>query len=283
MNINKITGAALIILSSMAYGAMPVMVRLAYADGASTFTVLFLRFSIAAVFMLGIMAASRTAFPRGKMLLALVLLGTIGYVAQSLSYYLALSMASASLIALLLYLFPILVTAVSTLVFHEPLTRVKVVALVIALSGAALTIGPAGSGSWLGIGMGLVNAVAYGVYILVSSRLLRSIPPLPASAVIILSAGVVYTGMAAAQGFRFPAHLSGWAAIIGLATVSTVLAIGLFLAGLQRIGPTTAAILGVVEPATAVLLAVLVLGESLSAGQVAGGALILSAVVLSAR
>lgn len=69
----------------------------------------------------------------------------------------------------------------------------------------------------------------------------------------------------------------GW--LTGIAVVSTVGAISLFFAGLQRVGPTTASILSTAEPVTTVLLAFLVFGESLGPVQLAGGALVLLAVL----
>jgi drug/metabolite transporter (DMT)-like permease len=66
--------------------------------------------------------------------------------------------------------------------------------------------------------------------------------------------------------------------------VSTVGAISLFFAGLRRAGPTKASILATVEPLVTVLLAFLVFGERLGAVQIAGGTLVLGAVlVLQAR
>ena len=73
----------------------------------------------------------------------------------------------------------------------------------------------------------------------------------------------------------------GWLAAI--AVVSTVGAVSLFFAGLKRVGPTTASILSTAEPVTTVVLAFLAFGESLGPVQLAGGALVLGAVlVLSA-
>ena len=62
--------------------------------------------------------------------------------------------------------------------------------------------------------------------------------------------------------------------------VSTVAAIGLFFAGLRLAGPTTASILATVEPLVTVLLAFLVFGETLGPVQIAGGVLVLSAVLV---
>ncbi len=71
--------------------------------------------------------------------------------------------------------------------------------------------------------------------------------------------------------------------MLGLALVATVVAVVAFFAGLERIGPTETSSLSTVEPAVTVVLAAAVLGETVSALQVAGGALILAAVVLLAR
>jgi multidrug transporter EmrE-like cation transporter len=72
---------------------------------------------------------------------------------------------------------------------------------------------------------------------------------------------------------------AGWGWIACLAAVSTVAAISLFFAGLRRAGPTTASILSTVEPLTTVVLAFLVFGETLTALQWGGAALVLAAVV----
>lgn len=279
----KIWGALLVILSSVAYGAMPALARLAYADGMTPLTLLFLRFTSAAVLMAVILLVTRTPLPRGKLLLQVAALGAFGYVAQSLSYFTAITLASASLVALLMYLFPIIVTAVSVLVFHEPLTRANWAALGIALVGTVLTIGPGGSGKPLGIVLGVVNAVVYATYILVSSRLLKKVAALPATAVIISAAALVYSGLGAVEGFHFPASTIGWAAALALGIFSTVMAIGLFLAGLERIGPTATSTLAVIEPATVVVLSVLVMNESVAPARWIGGALILAAAVITAR
>ena len=70
----------------------------------------------------------------------------------------------------------------------------------------------------------------------------------------------------------------GWLAAI--AVISTVAAIGLFFAGLRRVGSTTASIVSTAEPLTTVLLASVVLGESLNTVQLLGGALVLAGVVV---
>lgn len=262
---------------------MAVFARAAYAAGVDPVTLLFLRFAISAAVMLLLMRLRRSAFPRGGALLGLIAMGAVGYVGQSLCYFTALTLASAGLVALLLYLYPGLVAVLSALLLGERIGRVKAAALGLALVGAALTIGRGGGGQLLGIVLGLAAALIYSLYILAGSRLMRQAPPLAASAVVITSAGVVYSGIVALRGLHLPATPAGWAAILALALISTVVAIVTFLAGLERVGPTNASILSIVEPAVTVGLAALVLGEAITVGRVAGGALILVAVIVLAR
>ena len=144
-------GPLLIVISAISFGTLPIFARLAYAAGATPTTVLLLRFVLAALMMVCVMIVRRIPFPRRHVLLGLVLMGAVGYVGQSLSYFTALTLASAGLVALLLYLYPAIVTLLSALILKERLTPLKLGAVLLALVGTALTIGPTGSGRTLGI------------------------------------------------------------------------------------------------------------------------------------
>ena len=95
-----------------------------------------------------------------------------------------------------------------------------------------------------------------------------------------LSAAAVYAGIVAVRGPIFPQASYGWITIVAIALVSTVLPIVTFFAGLERLGPTRASTLSTFEPIMSVVLATLVLGETISQLQVLGGALILAAVII---
>lgn len=276
-------GILFILLSAASFGAMPIFARFAYRSGVDTFTLLGLRFAMATVVMAGWMAARRVPWPRGRTLLGLIAMGALGYVGQSFCYFSALQHAPAGLVALLLYLYPALVAALAVLILKERLTRRKTVALCLALGGAVLTIGVSRGGTPTGIAFGVCAAVIYAVYIIAGTRLLQTAPAIPASTVIIASTGLVYLGLTALRGPQWPATPAGWAAVAGVAIFGTVIAIVAFFAGVERIGPTSAATLSAFEPVVSVVLAGLVLGERLAPLSLVGGALILSAVVLLAR
>jgi drug/metabolite transporter (DMT)-like permease len=277
----RLSGVLLVALSATCFAAMPVFARAMYADGGDPSTLLLLRFVLAAGVLL-LLAVRRPSRPTGATLVGLVLLGAL-YVCQSLAYFTALTMTAASLLGLLLYVYPVVVALFASLLFHIPLTRARIASLAVALAGAALTIGPVGDGNWLGIGLGMASALIYAGYILIATRLTRSVDPVWSSAIITASAASIFGALALARGVALPLSSTGWAAVGAIALVSTVVAILTFLAGLRRIGPTDAATLSTLEPAMTALLAVMLLGESLAPVQIVGGALIVSAALIVAR
>ena len=279
----RTTGVVLVAISAASFGAMAIFARLAYDGGADVTAVLFLRFVIAAPCMAVLLAVRRVPWPRGRVLAGLAAMGAVGYVGQSLSYFTALTLASASLVALLLYAYPAIVTVLSVAVLGTRLTPVRTAALAAALVGTALTIGPELSGEPLGVALGACAAVIYSVYILVGSRLTPRTGALPASAVVMTAAAVVYAVVVAVQRPSFPSTAGSWAAVVAIATVSTVVAITTFFAGMARLGAADASTLSTLEPVVTVALASVVLDERLAAAQLVGGALILAAVVVLAR
>ncbi len=275
-------GFVLILISAASFGAMPIFARFAYASGVDTITLLFVRFTMATALLAAVMATRRIPPPRGKALLSLVAMGAVGYVGQAMCYFTALTLASAGLVALLLYLYPALVAAMSAVVLKERLPARTLAALAMALAGAAMTVGFGGGGTVAGAAFAIGAAVIYSVYIIAGTGLMRVVSPLPASAVIMASAGVVYGALVAARGPRWPASVGGFVAISAVAVV-TVVATVTFFAGLERVGPTNASLLSTFEPVVSVGLAALVLGERLAPLSLAGGALILAAAMLVAH
>jgi drug/metabolite transporter (DMT)-like permease len=129
--------------------------------------------------------------------------------------------------------------------------------------------------------MGFSAALAYTVYILVGDRVVAGVQPLALSALVCAGAAATFLGASAFRGGPDVAlSLEGYGLIAGIALVSTVGAILTFFAGLARVGPSAAAILSVFEPVVTVALAAAVFGELLAGVQLAGGALVLAAVVL---
>lgn len=276
-------GIALIVASAASFGAMAIFARAAYDSGAEPVGVLAPRFAVAAAVLVALARLRRTPWPRGRRLAGLLAAGGVGYTLQAITFFTALEHASAGLVALLLYLYPAIVTVLSVLVLGERMTRVRAAGVALALGGTALTIGPVGGGSAFGIVLGVAAACIYSVYILVNTRLTAGVDAIAAAAVVCTGAAASCLAIAALTGPGYAGTTRGWLAVAAIAVVCTVVAITTFFAGLRRVGATDAAALSTFEPVVTVALAAVVLGERVSPGQLLGGGVILAAVVLLSR
>jgi drug/metabolite transporter (DMT)-like permease len=278
----RFVGFLLVILSAAGFGTLAVSGRYAYGEGLDALTILFFRFSLSAAVMAALFAARRESLPRGSVLVRLLGMGAFGYVGQAFCYLTALKYASAGLVALLLYLYPVFVAALSAVVLKEQVKRVKMLALGLALAGTTLTVGP-GGGQWPGILLGISAALIYSVYIIVGTGVVKEVSAVQSSTVIFASAGVMSALLMLLNGPQMPGTPTGWAAIVCIVVLATVVPVGSFLAGLKRVGPIPAAMLSTLEPVVTVVLAAILLQETLKPMTLIGGMLILLAVLLLAR
>jgi drug/metabolite transporter (DMT)-like permease len=285
-------GSLLCLASAVAFGAMGIFGKLAYDEGATVGTLLAVRFVLAASLFWALAVATGAArqlraVPRRDVGIALAL-GAVGYSAQAGAYFAALQRLDASLLSLLLYTFPAMVTIAAIVLGREQASRRTAGALVLASGGLFLVLAGAGAGALDPIGtlLGITAAIVYTTYILTSAGVAERVGPLLLSALVCTGAATTLTLATAVQGDLHVARVSpaGLVWLAGIAVVSTVGAVSLFFAGLKRVGPTTASILSTAEPVTTVVLAFLAFGESLGPVQLFGGTLVIGAVfVLSAR
>jgi len=280
-------GTLLCLASAAAFGAMGIFGKLAYDEGATVGTLLATRFLLAAaMFWLVVACSGRArgvrALPRRDVGIALAL-GAVCYSAQAGGYFAALQRLDASLLSLLVYTFPAIVTVTAIALGRERANRRTALALALASTGLILVMAGAAAGALdpLGAALGLAVAVVFSGYILASEGIAGRVGPLALSTLVCTGAATTLTLGGIAAGDLEPGRVSpagfGWLA--GLAVVSTVGAVGLFFAGLPRVGPTAASILSALEPVVTVALAFVVFGESLGSVQLAGGALVLLAVL----
>ncbi len=279
----RLVGVLCIAASAAGFGAMPIFAKLAYAEGVDLPSMLFLRFALAGMALALVMQLRAIPWPRGGNLLALVAMGGVGYLGQSFCYFAALQHATAGLTALLLYLYPAIVTVLSAFLARRRLSPLRLLAVAAALFGTGLAVGGSLEGSALGILLGIGAALIYSVYILVGERVTPAAGAMPAATVIMLSAALVYGSIVLWRGPAFPASPVAWAAVGGIVLFSTVVAMITFFAGMARLGAADAATLSTLEPVVTVVLAAFFLAEAVGRWQVAGGVIILAAVIVLAR
>jgi drug/metabolite transporter (DMT)-like permease len=268
-------------------GSSCALDRLAYEGGATVETLLATRFAFAAALFWAILASSggcrslRT-LARRDVAIALAL-GGVGYSLQTGAYFAALERIDASLLGLLVYTFPVIVTVAAILLGREAMSRRTTVALLFASAGLVLVLAGAASGGVdaLGAALGLTAAVVYSAYILSSEGIARRLGPLVLSTLVCTGSATTLSLAGIVGGGLAPGRVTsaGWWWLVCLSVVSTVGAISLFFAGLSRVGPASASILSTIEPVVTVALAFVVFGESLGPSQLVGGALVLCAVV----
>jgi drug/metabolite transporter (DMT)-like permease len=281
----SLVGAIFCLSSAVAFGAMAVFGKLAYDEGVTVGDLLLVRFGIAALVMLAIVRW-RGGFGSlsRRSALAAFAMGAFGYAAQSASYFAALDRIDASLLALLLYVYPVLVMVGAVALGRERWSSRRAGALGLALLGIVLVMAGSITGrfDWIGAGLGLTAALVYTTYILIGERVVVETPALPLSALVCCGAATTYAVASALRGgpTSLDSGLIAWGWLAALALVSTVGAIILFFAGLALVGPSVAAILSVLEPVVTIGLAAAVFSESLSGGQLLGGALVLAAVLV---
>jgi drug/metabolite transporter (DMT)-like permease len=278
--------------SGAAFGSMAIFGKLAYGEGVNVGTLLAIRFLLGAALFWGLVIAGRRVreargLRRRDVGIGLAL-GAAGYAAQAGLYFAALQRIDASLLSLLLYTFPAIVTAAAVALGRDRVDRRKLIALALTSSGLVLVLAGAAAGSFdaLGAAMAIGAALVYSVYILASEGVAGRTNPYVLSALVCSGAAVTLTLGSSLLGQFHPGAVTadGWLWLGCIAVVSTVAAISLFFAGLRLVGPATASILATVEPVVTVLLAFLVFGETLASLQLLGALMVLTSVlVLRAR
>ena len=152
----------------------------------------------------------------------------------------------------------------------------------VALVGVSLVLagGIGGAIDPIGIGLALAAAVSYAAYVLVSDRLLVITEPLVLATMLCAGATVAFALGGSATGSLHALHPTALLVVGAIALFATVLPIAAFLAGVRRIGPSRATILGTVEPPVTIALSALVFAERLGGLQILGAGLVLSGVLI---
>ncbi len=321
MNRQRALGIALVVISACGYGSGPLFAKPAYAAGVDWLTLLAWRFLFAALVSWGwllIWPGQRRALGRlsRRRVALLVLLGFF-FVGNSGTYFAGLETVSASLSALIVYLYPSLV-AVMTLRFGRRLEgRRAWGALGLATLGVVLAVGgidPNQSPPLAGLLLMLSSPFIYAIWIVLAGRLAgersgdrsgarsgargATVPPHESETAAVASApdaaptaAIMLTATAAAWWLAalavnhpvLPADIpqAAWLPLFGVGIVSTAIALQAFYAGARRIGAAQAALVSTVEPVYTIVLAAWLLGDRLTPLQIVGGGLVITGVVVA--
>jgi drug/metabolite transporter (DMT)-like permease len=273
-------GLAFTLASAVLFSGLGVLTQLAFEAGAPVGTLLAGRFLVAAVLVWLVVWLVRARRPARRQALAGLALG-VGFSAHAALFAMSLSRLDAGLVDLLLFTYPALVTLGAVLLGRDRPSRRATIALGTATTGTVLIlIGGLGSIDPVGAALALASAVAYSVYILASAGQAATSDPLTLTALVSTGAMGTSTLAGAFQGDL--AVEIGAPALALVAAVGLVAAAGMatFVVGIAKLGPARASIVSAVQPALTPILGFAAFGDRLGPAQMAGGALVVSAVVI---
>ena len=273
------------ILAAVCYGTNPFGALPLYEEGVNTSSVLFYRFAMAVV-MLGVMlVVERKSFRINKQ--ELKVLGSLGvlFAASCLTYYESFLLMDAGIASTILFVYPVMVAGIMALFFKEQITFSTVTAILLALGGIGLLYQGDGetSLSTMGIILVILSALCYAVYIVVVNQSSIRMSSLKLTFYVLLICMFVllaYSYTSPELHLKLPPSPRAWFFACWLGLVPTILSLVLMTIAVHEVGATPTAIMGALEPLTAVAIGVLVFGEALTFQLVIGIVLILSAVLL---
>lgn len=272
------------VLAAVCYGTNPLGALKLYAEGMSTGSVLFYRFGLAWLIVGIVLLLRRETFRVSlrelRVLLGLGLLFTV----SSLTLYLSFHLMDAGVASTILFTYPVMTAAIMALFFHERMNAVTISAIVLSFIGVALLY--RGDGHtvlpWGGVVLVLLSALTYAVYIIVVNRSKLQLSSFKINFYVLLccAVGMLVYSLLSGERIILPPTPTSWFYVVWLATVPAIMALVLLVYAARYAGSTTTAILGALEPLTAVLIGIGVFGEQFTGWLAAGIALILAAVTM---
>lgn len=281
---SKLKGYLCGIGAAVCYGTNPLGALYLYEDGINANSVLFYRFALAVVMLGMLMAARRKSLKVSRRELSLLCALGVVFSTSSITLYFSFCFMDAGIASTLLFVYPVMVAVIMALLFKERLPAVSVFAIMLALSGIAMLYHGDGGAtlSTRGVMLVMFSSLSYAVYIVVVNK-----SPLRMSSMK-LTFYVLFFGMLTVltNSFVTGLHIQMlttprmWSCAFMLALLPTVFSLVLMTISVHETGSTPTAVMGALEPLTAVVIGVAVFGEQLTPRLAAGIVLILTAVIM---
>lgn len=280
----KVIGILCAIGAAICYGTNPLGALNLYTEGMNTPSVLFYRFGLAWVIVALVMLFRKESLKVSKReFLTLSTLGVL-FIFSSLTLYLSFHLMPAGVASTILFTYPVMTAVIMTLFFHERVRLGTVASLGLSLVGVLLLYwgDPGGALHLGGVVLVLVSALTYALYIIVvdKSPLAMSSFKINFYVLFYCAAGMALFALLSGQPLMLPPTPRAWLWVGWLAVVPAIMALVMMVYAAKYLGSTPTAILGALEPTTAVLIGVFVFSEPFTLRLLLGIVLILAAVVL---
>lgn len=280
----KAKGYILGAIAAASYGMNPLFALPLYKAGMDPDSVLFFRY-LFAIPLLGIMikARGRTFKIQRKETFPLIIMGLL-VALSSLTLFLSYNYMAAGIASTLLFIYPIMVALIMAMVFKEKLALQTIICMLLALAGIGLLYKSEDGSTLSLIGALLVfaSSLSYAIYIVgINQTSLKNVATLKVTFYVLLFglslfvARLLYSGV-----LNTPDRWYLWGNLLALAVFPTAISFLCTTGAIQYIGSTPTAILGALEPVTAIFFGITIFGESLTVRESIGLMMIIIAVTL---
>ena len=282
---SKLKGYIAGIIAAVAYGTNPLGALFLYQEGFNPPSVIFYRFTFAVIILAVILLVQKVPFKITKYEFKVLLSLGVLFAASALSLYTSFKHLDSGVASTILFAYPVMVAVIMAVFFKEKASMMMILSIILSVIGILLLYqgdGDAKMSLW-GVILVLISSLTYAVYIVVVNRTQISMPPFKMTFYIMAFAAVVIAIYSfCVPGSRIMAIPSwtalGWICMVAI--VPTIIAMTMLNIGILHAGSTPTAILGALEPVTAVCISVLVFDGLFTVRLVCGIVLILAAVLL---
>ncbi|MBO4488208.1 MAG: DMT family transporter [Bacteroidales bacterium] len=282
---SKFKGYLAGIIAAVAYGTNPLGALFLYQEGFNPPSVIFYRFTFAVIILAIILLVQKVPFRINKFECKVLLSLGVLFAASALSLYTSFKHLDSGVASTILFAYPVMVAVIMAVFFKERASMMMILSIVLSIIGILLLYqgdGEAKMSLW-GVILVLISSLTYAVYIVVVNRTQISMPPFKMTFYIMAFAAIIIGVYSfCVPGSRIMAIPSwtalGWICMVAI--VPTIIAMTMLNIGILHAGSTPTAILGALEPVTAVCISVLVFDGLFTARLVCGIVLILAAVLL---
>lgn len=275
-------GTIYALIAATGMGIVPIFAKVAYSLGATPMTMLVIRFGLASIILWGYLYWQKEIERvEGKKFFSFALLGVL-FGISSLLYFTAITMISVSVATLLIYTAPVFVVIFSVLTGDERMTANILLSLIIASIGLYLILDlSVDTVNLKGILFGLSGGFFYSLFVVGGNRFTAGINPLLVTACSLtatflfhLCVSLVSNQLSLIQ----PPLVWGYGVLIAL--FGSTVGIGFLYKAIQLIGGSKTSIIAIMEPVVAIVLAAILFHERMTLLQLAGGTLIIGAIII---
>ena len=285
MNSNQVKGFLAGIIAAVCYGTNPLGTLELYHDGFSSGSVLTYRYLLAVVMFAIVLLVRRESFAiKWGHAIRLACLGSF-FALSSTTLYVSFHYMAAGIASTLLFVYPIMTAILMTAFFHEKVTWTSTIAILLAVSGVGLLYQGDGNAklSTAGFALVMASSLLYAIYIISINQWKNNTMSNVKFTFWILVFGLITVALftwISGESFQMLETPKQWLCAAQLALLPTVLSLFFKTISINLIGSTPAAIMGALEPVTAVVIGVCIFGESFTLQLALGIVAILAGVTL---